>query len=143
MGKLDVGVGDDFPVDEPPPPSPETEETVRAAREEWQRQKEEWRQRKSEWRAQRHAFREDMRTRGRAFKDDVKRSFHENFGDRPGRWGGRFAARFLIVLGAMALVIALLPFLFMFGFLALAAALFFAAFVRGRHSDFPPGRPSA
>jgi hypothetical protein len=144
MGKLDVGVGDDFPVDEPPPPSQESEETVRAAREEWLRQKEEWRQRKSQWRAERHAFKEDMRTRGQAFKDDVRRSFHANFGNRPyGRWGGRFAARGLIVLGAIALTIALLPFIFMFGFLALAAALFFFAFMRGRHSDYPPGRPSA
>ena len=51
MGKLDIGVGDEFPVDEPPPPSQDTEEAVRAAREEWQRQKEDWRRRKHEWRA--------------------------------------------------------------------------------------------
>jgi len=144
MGKLDIGVGDEFPVDEPPPPSQETEEAVRAAREEWQRQKEEWRQRKEEWRQHRHAFKEGMRTRGRAFKADVRKSFREHFGDRPyGRWGGGFAARFLIVLGAVALTIALLPFLFMFGFLALAAVLFFVALTRGSHGDYPPGRPSA
>ncbi|HTW36817.1 MAG TPA: hypothetical protein VMD53_19520 [Rhizomicrobium sp.] len=143
MGKLDIGVGDEFPVDEPPPPSQETEDAVRAAREEWQRQKEEWRQRKEEWRRQRHAFKEDMRTRGRAFKADVRKSFYENFGDRPGRIGGGLAARFLIVLGAIALTIALLPFLFMFGFLALAAVLFFVALTRGRSGDYPPGRPSA
>jgi len=144
MGKLDVGVGDEFPMDDAPPPSQESEEAVRAAREEWRQRKEEWRRRKAEWRAQRDAFRDDMRTRGRAFKDDVRRSFYANFGDRPyGRWGGAFAARFLIVLGAIALAIALLPFLFMFGFLALAVALFFAAFARGRHGDYPPGRPSA
>jgi hypothetical protein len=143
MGKLDIGVGDEFPVDEPPPPSQDTEEAVRAAREDWQRQKEEWRQRKEEWRHHRHAFKEDMRTRGRAFKADVRKSFHEHFGDRPGRIGGGLAARFLIVLGALALTIALLPFLFMFGFLALAVALFFVALTRGRHGDYPPGRPSA
>jgi hypothetical protein len=143
MGKLDIGVGDEFPVDEPPPPSQDTEEAVRAAREEWQRQKDEWRQRKDEWRQHRHAFKEDMRTRGRAFKADVRKSFRENFGDRPGRIGGGFAARFLIILGAIALAIALLPFLFMFGFFALAAVLFFVALTRGRHGDYPPGRPSA
>jgi hypothetical protein len=142
MGKLDVGVGDEFPVDDAPPPSQESEDAVRAAREEWQRQREEWRQRKAEWRAQRDAFREEMRTRGRAFKDDVRKSFCANFGDRPGRIGGRFAARALIVLGAIAVVIALLPFFFMFGFLALAGVLFLAAFARGRHGDYPPGRPS-
>lgn len=143
MGKLDIGVGDEFPVDEPPPPSQDTEEAVRAAREEWQHQKEDWHRRRHEWRAQRQAFKEEMRTRSRAFKADVRKSFHENFGDRPGRTGGKFAARFLIVLGAAALAIALLPFLFMFGFLALAAVLFFVALTRGGHGGYPPGRPSA
>ncbi len=50
MGKLDIGVGDEFPVDEPPPPSQDTEEAVRAAREEWQHRKEDWHRRKHEWR---------------------------------------------------------------------------------------------
>jgi len=143
MGKLDIGVGDEFPVDEPPPPSQDTEEAIRAAREEWQRQKEDWHRRKHQWREERQAFKEDMRTRGRAFKADVRKSFHENFGDQRGRWGGRFAARFLVVLGAVGLTIALLPFLFMFGFLALAAVLFFVALTRGGHGGYPPGRPSA
>ena len=37
MGKLDIGVGDDFPVDEPAPPSPEAQEAARATREDWER----------------------------------------------------------------------------------------------------------
>src|SRR5271154_1170839 len=126
MGKLDVGVGDEFPVDEPAPPSPEDTEAVRAAREEWRQQKEAWRRGKHEWRAQRDAFKEDMRTRGRAFKADVRKSFHENFGDRPYargfRLGGGFGIRLLVGLALIALAIALLPILFMFGFLILAAA---------------------
>ena len=143
MGKLDIGVGDEFPVDEPPPPSQDTDEAVRAAREEWRRQKEDWHRRKHEWREERQAFKEDMRTRGRAFKADVRKSFHENFGDRRGWMGRGFAVRFLVILGAVALAIALLPFLFMFGFFALAAVLFFVALTRGGHGGYPPGRPSA
>jgi hypothetical protein len=137
MGKLDIGVGDEFPVDETPPPSPETQETIDSARQEWRRQRDDWRQRKAEWRAQRDAFREDMRTRGRAFKADIRKSFHENFGDRHFRTYGGFGARVLFVFAAIALTIALLPFLFMFGFLVIATALFIAAIVRGgRGGDY-------
>jgi hypothetical protein len=148
MGKLDVGVGDEFPVDEPAPPSPEDTEAVHAAREEWRQQKEEWRRGKAEWRAQRDAWKQDMRMRGQAFKADVRHSFHEHFGDRPGArvfgMRGWFGTRLLVVLALVALTIALLPFLFMFGFLILAAGLFFVALMRGgRRSDYPPGRPSA
>lgn len=135
MGKLDIGVGDDFPVDEPP--ASESEEAVRAAREEWQRQKEEWRRHRDEFRSERHAFKEEMRSRGRAFKDDLRRSLKENFGDAAFRRHTPFMARVLIVLGAIALAIALLPFLFMFGFLALAAVLFIAA-LRGSYSRRDP-----
>jgi len=137
MGKLDIGVGDEFPVDETPPPSPEAQETIDSAREEWRRQRDEWRERKAEWRAQRDAFREDMRTRGRAFKADVRKSFHDNFGDRVHGFRGGFMPRVLFVLAAIALTIALLPFLFMFGFLVLATFLFIAAIVRGgRGGDY-------
>ena len=143
MGKLDIGVGDDFPVDEPAPhenQSPEDRETDQAAREEWRRQRDEWRQRKAEWRAHRDAWKEDMRTRGRAFKADVRKSFYENFGDRAHRFRGGFMPRVLVVLGLVALTIALLPFLLMFGFFVLATFLFIAAIVRGgRRDDFPRG----
>jgi hypothetical protein len=140
MGKLDIGVGDEFPMDEPPPRSPEDEETVRAAREEWQRQKDEWRARKQEWRAQRDAWRANRD----AFKNDVRRSFREHFGSRGfGAFRGvnGFLPRVLIVFAAIALAIALLPFLFMLGFLALAIVLFVAA-LRGGYRDYRPGNPN-
>jgi hypothetical protein len=145
MGKLDIGVGDEFPVDEPPPPSPEDAEATRAAREDWHRQKEEWHRYKHEWRAQRDAFRDEMRSRRDAFKDDVKRSIRTNFGGRRfyafHMGGGPFVLRFLVVLGIVALAIALMPFLLMFGMVALALVLFFAA-GRGGRGDYPPGRPN-
>jgi anti-sigma factor RsiW len=140
MGKLDIGVGDEFPVDEPPPRSPEDDESARAAREEWDRQKDEWRARKAEWRAQREAWRADRD----AFKADVRKSFREHFGSRGFR-GLRgvngFLPRLLIGFGLIALAIALLPFLFMFGFLALAVVLMAAGLRGGRH-DYRPGNPS-
>jgi hypothetical protein len=146
MGKLDVGVGDEFPVDEPAPPSPEDTEAVNAAREEWRRQKEEWHRRKQAWREERDAWKQDMRMRGQAFKADIRHSFHERFGDQPYarvfRMRGGFGSRLLVALALVALTIALLPFLFMFGFLILAAVLFFVAVTRGHRSDYPPPRPN-
>jgi hypothetical protein len=134
MGKLDIGVGDDFPVDEPAPPSQEAQEAIASAREEWRRQKEDWRKRRNEWRAQRRAWHDEMHERRDAFRAEMRSRFGEHFG-----WGffGRkpsLGGRILIVLGCVALAIALLPFLFMFGFLALAAFFFFSAF-RGRHAS--------
>jgi hypothetical protein len=132
MGKLDIGVGDEFPVDEPVPPSPEDAEAARAAREEW-------RQQKDQWKAQARAWKEDMRAHRHAFKNDVKRSFRENFGPETHRRHNPFFVRALVVLGLIALTIALLPFLFMFGFVVLAAVLFFAAL---RHSFHQHSNPS-
>src|ERR1700685_1501527 len=110
MGKVDIGVGDDFPVDEPAPPSPEAQDAARAAREDWQRQKDEWRHGRDAWRAQRGAWKEDMRARRNAFKSDVRKSFHEHFGDR-GRSGmGGVMTRVLLAFAALAVFIALLPF---------------------------------
>jgi hypothetical protein len=137
MGKLDIGVGDEFPVDEPAPPSPEDQDAARAAREEWRHRRDEWRQRKQEWRAMRDAWREDMRTRKDAFKRDVRKSFDENFGPRTYRGSSAYLLRFAAVIGIVVLTILLLPFLFMFGFVVLAAVL---AFMAGRHHhDYPSG----
>jgi hypothetical protein len=133
MGKLDIGVGDEFPVDEPPPRSPDEEDTARAAREEWEHQKDEWRARKAEWRAQREAWRANRD----AFKADVRKSFQEHFGSRGFRVNG-ILPRVLIVFGLIAVAIALLPFLFMFGFLALAVVLFVAAIRGGGHGHYRP-----
>ena len=118
MGKLDVGVGDEFPVDEPAPPSPEDTDAVRAAREEWRQQKEEWRRGKAEWRQQRDAWKEDMRTRGRAFKADCGIASMNISADHTAFAGlaQQIRARVLVALALVALAIALLPFLFMFGF---------------------------
>src|SRR5579862_6065645 len=143
MGKLDIGVGDDFPVDEPAPPSPEAQDAARATRDEWHRQRDEWRRRRQEWREQRHAWREDMRARRNAFKDDVRKSFEEHFGRRGTRISAGIMPRVLIAFAVLALFIALLPFLFMFGFLALAAVLVFFALARSGRREYPPGRPNA
>src|SRR3974390_1136197 len=136
MGKLDIGVGDEFPVDETQTPSPETQETVRAAREEWRRHKDdwrrerdEWRRKKDEWRAHRDQWRNDMRARKESFKADLRRAIYENFGPRAFRDGttdgtayrddttyrlrGGMAVRIAAIVVVIALSLVLLPFLLM------------------------------
>lgn len=134
MGKLDIGVGDDFPVDESAPPSPETLDAVRAARAECKGHREEWRRRREEWRAHRKAWRAEMRARRKAFKSDIKRSFEENFGTHAHPHHNPFLVRVAVILGILALAVALLPFLLMFGLVAFAAFEFFTG-RRGRRGD--------
>lgn len=118
MGKLGVGVGDEFPVDEPAAstePSSDTIDADRAAREEWRR-------RRDEWRAQRRAWKAEWRARRNAFRADVRRSVHTNFG--PGSFSEHngWVVRVLIGIGLVALAIAVLPFLFLLGvFVAIGA----------------------
>lgn len=131
MGKLDVGVGDEFPVDEPPPPSQECEDTMREARAEWEQRKAEWHRRKDEWRVQREAWRDDMRARRDAFKADMRKSFYEHFGTSPPRTN-TILVRGAVAIGVVLVVIALLPVLFMFGLVALGAAIIFFALTGGR-----------
>ncbi len=140
MGKLGIGVGDEFPVNEPVPPSPDAKDN--AAHEEWCRRREEWRRRRDEWRAQRRARRADMRARRNAFKADLRRSLYENFDPRTVVEHNGFVVRFLIALALVALAIALLPFLVVFGFIALAIAFFFHAAGNGRQNGSRQGNSS-
>ncbi len=146
MGKLGVGVGDEFPVNEPVPPSPDAEDD--AACEEWCRRRAEWRRRRDEWRAQRRAWRQDMWARRDAFKADLRRSLYEGFGPRifvgPRAFvmHNGFVVRFLIALAFAALAIALLPFLVVFGFIALAIAFFSYAAGSGRQGGNRQGNSS-
>jgi hypothetical protein len=133
MGKLDIGVGDEFPVDEP-----ETaQSSSQNADEDWRAQRAEWRRRREEWRAQRRAWKAEWRGHRDAFKDDVRRSVHENFG--PGSFTGNnsWVVRVLIAIGLVALAIALLPFLFLLG-IAVAVVVMIASRFHHHHYDDHP-----
>jgi hypothetical protein len=129
MGRVDIGVGDEFPVDEPVPPR---NDSGNADDCHWHESRDDWQRRKEEWKAQRRAWRDDWRARRDAFKADVKKSARENFGGFPGPHP--VFGRVLVVLGCVALAIALLPLLILFGVAAFAVLLIFAA-LRGGSSS--------
>jgi Flp pilus assembly protein TadB len=144
MGKLDVGVGDEFPVDEPVPPSPGTEEATCAADEEWQSQKEEWRQRRNEWHAQRDAWKADLRARRDAFKADMRNSFQEHFGSRARLGFNPILMSGAAAIGFVVLMIALLPLALLLVPVAMGILVFLA--VRHHHDHHhatgaPPTQP--
>ena len=119
MSKIDVGVGEDFPINDGKPAEGEAAGSEgERCRRRGERSEEE-RARHAEWHA-----------RKRGFRDDVRRSFHQHFGDHPfdmhhgGLW------RVLIGVALLALAIAILPHLFLFAALVLTV-VFFVAHRRG------------
>jgi len=74
MGKLGVGIGDDFPIDEPNEPdsaNPEARAQYEAKREEWRKARAEWRKRRDEWRAKRRELREEWHRERERFRAEM------------------------------------------------------------------------
>lgn len=112
MGKIDVGVGEDFPMEDRPEGGPENAGSDDERCRKWRDDREE---RHAEWHA-----------RKRGFRDDVRRSFHEHFGDHPFDMHHHGYGRVLIAVALLALAIALLPHVFLFVALVLAVVFFVA-----------------
>jgi hypothetical protein len=122
MGKIDVGVGEDFPIDDgKPAENGPAENGPQAAGPDGDRcgrrgsGSPEDQARHAEWHAKR-----------RAFKNDVRRSFRENFGDHAFDWHHHGFGRVLIAVALLALAIAILPHVFLFVALVLAVVFFVA-----------------
>jgi hypothetical protein len=115
MGKIDVGVGEDFPIEDRPDNGPEDAgpEGERCRRRGGRSAEDE--ARRSEWRA-----------RKRAFREDVRASFYKHFGDHPFDMHRHGYGRVLIAVALLALAIALLPHVFLFVALVLAVVFFVA-----------------
>jgi hypothetical protein len=115
MGKIDVGVGEDFPIDDG---KPAENGAAGAERDRCGRRggrSEEDQVRHAEWHA-----------RKRGFRDDVRRSFHEHFGDHPFSMHNGHVMRVVIAVALLALAIAILPHVFLFVALVLAIVFFVA-----------------
>jgi len=115
MGKIDVGVGEDFPIEDRPESGPEGVESEDDHGGRRRQSHEEREARHAEWHA-----------RKRGFRDDVRRSFHEHFGDHPFDRHHYGVARVLIAVALLALAIAILPHVFLFVALVLAVVFFVA-----------------
>ncbi len=122
MGKIDVGVGEDFPINDGQPaengPAENGPQTAgpdgdRCGRR--TRRSPEDEARHAEWHAKR-----------RAFKNDVRRSFREHFGDHPFGMRNGYVIRAVIAVALLALAIAILPHVFLFVALLLAVVFFVA-----------------
>jgi hypothetical protein len=113
MSKIDVGVGEDFPINDGQGVGEAGSDGERCGR-------------PGESREERDTRRAEWRSRKRGFRDDVRRSFHQHFGDHPFDMHHGGLLRVLIAVALLALAIAILPHLFLLMALVLAV-VFFAA----------------
>jgi len=132
MGKVEVGVGEDFPVDEGKPK--EGGERVAGERGGECPDRDAWREHRREWKQR---WREHMREHHRGFR-------YEDYGHR-GRFGRGYGLKALAVLGALALVIFVVSHLFTILVGAAAVAVLFAVYQHqhyGHRWDTNPRAPS-
>jgi hypothetical protein len=150
MSKLGVGVGEEFPVDEPKPdegrppesnregaPAGKTEDEDYARYRAWREQR---RREHDEWHARKRAFKEEVRKRAREFREEIRQRAREHFGDDYHFDHYRRHGVVLRVLGLAALAglaIALLPHLFLLIALALVV-IFLAAHYHHHHYHSVP-----
>jgi len=148
MGKIGVGVGDDFPVDDENggasggqqgPANQRSEADDRAEYEMWKRRRDAWRAEREARRAEREAW----KARKRAFKRKLKEAIHDSFGDEDYRgdyrgrdWNDRYDGRGRAGhpfgwrwAGPAALLAIVVPFLILMLVFALISAAFKAPFV--------------
>jgi len=81
MAKLGVGIGDEFPIDEPKQPEhadPAARAEYERKREEWRKARAEWRRRREEWRAKRRELREEWHRQREEFRAEMCRRFSEH-----------------------------------------------------------------
>jgi hypothetical protein len=120
MAKLDVGIGEDFPVDEPKPTTQDGESGPKEGEREDCPGVEEWRRRHAEW---------HRRWRGHS-------GSWAHWGSREGSWGhfgGRQEFwRALIIIGGIAMLIAIISHFFYF---ILGAAVLAVLFIMHRNHD--------
>ena len=123
MGKVEVGVGEDFPVDEGKPKE-EGADGERGGRCSSHADRDAWRQHRREWKERwREHVRGHMHDRGYR---------HEDYGHHR-RFGRGYGLKALAVLGALALVIFVVSHLFYILVGAAAVAVLFAAYQHHNH----------
>jgi hypothetical protein len=152
MGKLGVGVGDDFPIDEgkpreaaPPGPGPDYEKE----REEWQKRREEWRRQRDQWREKRRQWRDEWRRKRREFREEMRARYGSDFDDyEPWRWHAdpHHIFRLLGILALIVVTIMIFSHIYILFGLIVLAGLYFAYRGGFDHFDYPhrgaPPRPN-
>src|SRR5215469_8597792 len=149
MGKLGVGVGDEFPIDDGKPAgesassAPGSDSDTEARRAEWRRQRDAWREQRRQWRDQ---WRAEWRDRKRAFKEEMRAHYGDEAFDCYGNgghhryWRSHHLFRFLLILALIMIALTLLSHVVVLFGLAVLAGLYFAYRGGLDHFDLlPPG----
>lgn len=151
MGKLGVGIGDEFPIDDGKPQGqgsfggPEDfyahNPDYEARRAEWRRQREAWREQRRQWREQ---WRAEWREKKRAFKEEM-RARYEN-GEYPcdyghdgwhhGYWRSHRLFHILAVVGLIVIAATIFSHIYLLFGVIVLAGLWFA--YRGGFDHFGP-----
>ncbi len=140
MGKIGVGIGDDFPIDDSKQegassgPSPDyNDPEYQKRREEWRRARETWREQRRQWREQwkqhRRAWREEMRAR---YGDDYYAHYHGP------DWGPHHLFRILLTLGLIVMAITIFSHLYIVFGLIVLVGLYLAYRGGFEHFDYTP-----
>ena len=144
MGKLGVGIGDDFPIDDgrpqdTAPPGPGSD---------YEREREEWRKRREEWREKRRQWRDEWRKKRREFQAEIQARYGDFHDDDHWRWHAspHHILRILAILGLIVVTIMIFSHIYILFGLIVLAGLYFAYRGGFDHFDYPhtgaPPRPN-
>jgi hypothetical protein len=142
MGKLGVGVGDDFPIDEGKGPTngPQNDPDYEKQREEWRRQREEWHRSREEWRERRRQWRDAWRQKKREFRAEMKARYGDAYDDdhhHHWHYDSHQFMRVIAIVGLVAVTIMIFSHIYMLFGLLVLAGLYFAYRGGFDHFDFP------
>ncbi len=111
MPKVGINVGEDFPAEDVAPPEREPDDDFCREHEKW-------------------------RAKARALKDDVHRAARKHFGTHTFTIYNTFVLRALLAVALVALVLAILPHVFLLAMLVLGIVFFVAHHGRFHHNDY-------
>ena len=140
MGKLGVGVGDDFPIDEGQGPANGPAPDYEKQREEWRRQREEWHRSREEWRERRRQWRDAWRQKKREFRAEMKARYGDAYDDdhhHHWHYDSHQFMRVIAIVGLVAVTIMIFSHIYMLFGLLVLAGLYFAYRGGFDHFDFP------
>jgi hypothetical protein len=148
MGKLGVGIGDEFPLEDGKPAG-SGQGGERDA--EYEKRREEFRKARDAWREQRRQWRDEWHARRRAFRDEMRARYGDAYdGDdhhwRSPYWGSgshHHLLQLLLIVGLIMLVIAIFSHIYILFGLVVLAGLYFAYRGGFDHFDFPDNHHSA
>src|SRR5690348_1173 len=132
MGKLGVGIGDEFPVDDPKgPASGENAGPGEPPRDpDYEKTREEYRKARDAWREHRRKMRDAWRARRRAHHDEMHRRYGDAYAgyDWHEHWhlDSRHISNLLLIAGLIVLAIVIFSHIYILFGLIVLAGLYFA-----------------